>query len=51
VPKSDEENGSTVSVQFREGIEDVSPREIMLIQSNLPELLKLMMEELATEEE
>jgi hypothetical protein len=51
VPESDEESGYTVSVQFREGIEDVSPEEIMLVQSNLPELLKLMLEELATEEE
>ena len=51
MPETDEKSGSTVSVQFREGIEDVSPREIMLIQSNLPELLKLMLEELATEEE
>ena len=51
MPETDEENGYTVSVQFRDGIEDPQPEEIMLIQSNLPELLKLMMEELATEEE
>jgi hypothetical protein len=51
VPESDEESGYTVSVQFRDGIENPKPEEIMLIQSNLPELLKLMLEELATEEE
>ena len=51
MPETDEESGYTISVRFREGIGDVSPREIMLIQSNLPELLKLMMEELAIEEE
>ena len=51
MPESDEESGYTVSVQFRDGIEDVLPEEIMLVQSNLPELLKLMLEELATEEE
>ena len=50
MPETGEERGYTISVRFREGIEDVSPREIMLIQSNLPELLKLMMEELAIEE-
>ena len=51
MPETDEESGYTVSVQFRDGIEEPQPEEIMLIQSNLPELLKLMMEELAIEEE
>jgi hypothetical protein len=51
VPETDEESGYTVSVQFRDGIEEPQPEEIMLIQSNLPELLKLMMEELAIVEE
>jgi hypothetical protein len=50
VPESDEENGYTVSVQFRNGFEDPLHEELMLMQSNLPELLKLMMEELAIEE-
>jgi hypothetical protein len=50
VPESDEESGYTVSVQFRDGIEEPQLEEIMLIQSNLPEHLKLMMEELAIEE-
>lgn len=49
--ESDEESEYTVSVQFRDGIEAPQPEEIMLIQSNLPELLKLMVEELANEEE
>jgi len=51
VHETDEESGYTVSVQFRGGIGNPQPEEIMLIQSNLPELLKLMLEELATEEE
>ena len=51
MPETDEENGYTVSVQFRDGIGNPQPEEIMLIQSNLPELLKLMMEELGIEEE
>ena len=51
MPESDEESEYTVSVQFRDGIKEPQPEEIMLIQSNLPELLKLMMEELAIEEE
>jgi len=51
VPETDEENGYTVSVQFRDGIGNPQPEEIMLIQSNLPELMKLMMEELGIEEE
>ena len=51
MPETDEENGYTISVQFRDGIGNPQPEEIMLIQSNLPELLKLMLEELTTEEE
>jgi len=51
VPETDDENGYTVSVQFRGGIGNPRPEEIMLIQSILPELLKLMLEELAIEEE
>jgi len=50
VPNPDEESGYTVSVQFRDGIENPQMEEIMLIQSNLPVLLKLMLEELAIEE-
>ena len=50
MPETDEENGYTVSVQFRDGIGNPQPEEIMLIQSNLPELLKLMLEELTIEE-
>jgi len=50
VPETGEENGYAVSVQFRDEIGNPKPEEIMLIQSNLPELLKLMMEELAIEE-
>jgi hypothetical protein len=50
VPETDEESGYTVSVQFRGGIKEPQLEEIMLIQSNLPELLKLMLEELAIEE-
>jgi hypothetical protein len=50
VPETDEESGYIVSVQFRDGIEDPQPEEIILIQSNLPELLKLMLKELTIEE-
>ena len=50
MPETDEDSGYAVSVQFRDGIGNPQPEEIMLVQSNLPELLKLMLEELATEE-
>lgn len=35
-----------VTIRYREGIEEVTPEEISLILANLPELLKLMREEM-----
>lgn len=40
-----------VSILFREEIMDVLPEEIFLIESNLPELLKDMLEEMNKEGE
>lgn len=51
MPESEEGTCFNVSVQFREGIEKISAEEIRLIESNLPELLKLVMEELPNVED
>ncbi len=38
-----------VSIRYREGIEEVTPEEISLIEANLPELLRLMLDEMDKE--
>jgi hypothetical protein len=49
VPKIDKACPVDVSIRYREGIEEVTPEEISLIEANLPELLKLMAEEMDKE--
>ena len=51
MPKSDKKPSFDLTIQYRERIEDVSEDEFRLIEANLPELLKLMMGELAEKEE
>lgn len=50
MPKDPKEPTFDFTIQYREGIEDVSKEEVRLIAVHLPELLKLMMEELADKE-
>jgi len=47
VPKSDKKPSFDLTIQYRERTEDVSEEEFRLIAAHLPELLKLMMEELS----
>jgi hypothetical protein len=49
VPKIDKACPVDVSIRYREGIEEVTLEEISLIEGNLPELLKLMLEEMEKE--
>ena len=49
MPKIDKACQIDVSIRYREGIEEVTPEEISLIEANLPELLKLMLEEMDKE--
>jgi hypothetical protein len=47
VPKGKKQPSFDLTIEYRDGVEDVSEEEFRLIEANLPELLKLMMEELA----
>lgn len=49
MPKIDKACPVDVSIRYREGIEEVTLEEISLIEANLPELLKLMLEEMDKE--
>ncbi len=49
MPKDDTAFPVDVSIRYREGFEEVTPEEISLIEANLPELLRLIAEELDTE--
>ena len=51
MPKSDKKPSFDLAIQYRERIEEVSEEEFRFIAAHLPELLKLMMEELAEKEE
>ena len=51
MPKIDKACQIDVSIRYREGIEEVTPEEISLIEANLPELLKLMQKEMNKEGE
>ena len=51
MPKIDKKCPVDVTIRYRDGIEDVTLEEISLIEANLPELLKLMREEMDKEGE
>ncbi len=51
MPKISKACPVNVSIRYRDGIEEVNLEEISLIEANLPELLKLMQEELDREGE
>jgi hypothetical protein len=51
VPEGDKKTGVDVSIRYRDGIDDVLPEEIRLIEAHLPELIRFMLEEMGTKEE
>ncbi len=51
MPEGKKGTAVDVSIILKEGIENVTPEEIILIESNLTELVKLMLEEMACEED
>ena len=51
MPEGDKQPSFDLTIEYREGIEEVSEEELRLIEAQLPELLKLMMEELAAKED
>ncbi len=51
MPEGDKGPGYHVSIRYRDGIDDVLPEEIRLIEAHLPELIRAMLEELGIEEE
>ena len=51
MPEGDKGPGVDVSIQFHEGIDDVLPEELRLIEAHLPDLIRSMLEELGLEEE
>jgi hypothetical protein len=51
VPEGDKGPGVDVSIQFHEGIDDVLPEELRLIEAYLPDLIRSMLEEMGLVEE
>jgi hypothetical protein len=51
VPEGDKGPGFDVSIRYRDGIDDVLPEELRLIEAHLPELIRAMLEEMEIEEE
>ena len=43
--------GVDVSIRYRDGIDDVLPEELRLIEAHLPDLIRSMLEEMGIEEE
>jgi hypothetical protein len=51
VPEGEKGPGADVSIRYRDGIDDVLPEEIRLIEAHLPELIRAMLEEMGLVEE
>jgi len=51
VPEGDKGPGVDVSIRFHEGIDDVLPEELRLIEAHLPDLIRAMRKEMGLEEE
>jgi hypothetical protein len=51
VPEGDNGPGFHISIRYRDGINDVLPEELRLIEAHLPELIRSMQEEMGIEEE
>jgi hypothetical protein len=51
VPEGDKGPGVDVSIRYRDGIDDVLPGELRLIEAHLPELIRSMLEEMEIKKE
>jgi hypothetical protein len=51
VPEGDKGPGVDVSIRYRDGIDDVLPEELRLIEAHLPDLIRSMLQDLGFEEE
>ena len=51
MPEGDKEPGVDVSIRYRDGIDDVLPEELRLIEAHLPDLIRSMLQDLGLEEE
>ena len=51
MPERDNGPGYHVSIRYRDGIDDVLPEELRLIEAHLPDLIRSMLQDLGLEEE
>lgn len=51
MPEGDKGPGVNVSIRYHDGIDDVMPEELRLIEAHLPELIRSMLDEMGIEEE
>ena len=51
MPEGDKGSGVDVSIRYRDGIDDVLPEELRLIEAHLPDLIRSMLQDLGLEEE
>ena len=51
MPEGDKKTGVDVSIRYRDGIDDVLPEELRLIEAHLPDLIRSMLEEMGLVEE
>jgi hypothetical protein len=51
VPEGDKKTGVDVSIRYHDGIDDVLPEELRLIEAHLPDLIRAMLQDLGIEEE
>jgi len=51
VPEGDKGHGVDISIRYRDGIDDVLPEELRLIEAHLPDLIRSMLQDLGIEEE
>jgi len=51
VPEGEKGPGVDVSIRYRDGIDDVLPEELRLIEAHLPDLIRSMLQDLGLEEE
>lgn len=51
MPEGDKKTGVAISIRYRDGIDDVLPEELRLIEAHLPDLIRSMLQDLRIEEE
>lgn len=51
MPEGDKGPDVDVSIRYRDGIDDVLPEELRLIEAHLPDLIRSMLQDLGLEEE